>query len=139
MVETYDRIPGEHEERGRALVLAVDDEPIILSEWSRVLAELPIRLRCLESAEEALQAMLVETPAVLVSDHRMSGMTGLDLIERIQKKWPAVRLALYTSDPIAQSRASRLRVPFVEKGATPQTLRSLVVGLLGAASPGNDG
>ncbi len=111
-------------------MLAVDDEPDILSAWPLVLDGLPIRLRCLQSAGEALQAIRAETPALLVSDHRMPGMTGLELIELVRAKWPGVRLALHTSDTFAESRAIRLRVPVLAKGAALDELRSLVVDLL---------
>ncbi len=130
MSTTDGRDRAEPGERGGALVLAVDDDTDILSAWPCLLAGLPIRLRCLESAEQALEAIRAETPDVLVSDQRMPGMTGLELIELVREKWPAIQLGLHTSDPIAQSRATRLRVPVLEKGASAEALRSFIEGLL---------
>ncbi len=130
MSTSSERARREGAGRGDPLVLAVDDEPAMLGAWQRLLEGLPIRLRCFQSAEETLAAMCAETPAVLVSDHRLPGMTGLELLERVRETWPAVQLALHTSDPVALSRAMRLRVPVLEKGAAPGELRSLVVDLL---------
>jgi CheY-like chemotaxis protein len=131
MNTSYDQTQGEGAGgSGRALVLAVDDEPIVLTSLREALTGLPIRLRCLESAEEALEAMYAELPAAVVSDYRMPGMSGLELLLRVQTQWPEVRLALHTSDPMAQSRAARLRIPFLAKGALPEEVRDLVTGLV---------
>ena len=118
---------GEHR---RALVLLVDDDPAILGVLERILGGLAVRLRCAESAEAALEVIGAEAPALVVSDNGLPGMSGLDLLARVRERWPDVRTALHTADPLAQGRAVRLRVPFIEKGAPPEEIRRLVTGLL---------
>lgn len=119
--------PGE---RDKPLLLAVDDNAELLRTWPQLLAKLHVRLRCLDSAEQALEAIEVEPPAVLISDHWMPDMTGLELIETVRRRWPKVRVALHTSDPEAQSRASRLRIPVLGKGAAVETFLEFVERLL---------
>ncbi len=124
---------GDGSERGGAglaLVLLVDDDPAILSALECILGGLPVRLRRAESAETALEAIGAEAPALVVSDNGLPGMCGLDLLARVRERWPDVRTALHTSDPLAQGRAFRLRIPFVEKGAPPEVMRQLVTDLL---------
>jgi CheY-like chemotaxis protein len=120
----------------RPLLLAVDDNSEILRAWPLLLAKLPLRLRCLDSAERALEAIGSEPPAALISDHRMPGMTGLELIETVRRRWPAIRLALHTSDPVARSRALQLRVPVLEKGAAVEAFLEFVERLLHGRVPG---
>lgn len=121
---------SEHRGAELALVLLVDDDPAILGVLERILGGLPVRLRCAESAEAALEVIGAEAPALLVSDNGLPGMSGLELLERVRERWPNVRMALHTADPVAQGRAVRLRVPFIEKGAPPEEIRQLVTGLL---------
>ncbi len=134
------RGPGSRTEReGSAprLVLAIDDEPAMLAALRRTLRDLPIRLVCLGSAEEALEVIRMQAPAVIVSDHRLPGITGLELLVTVRSSWPQVRSLLHTSDATARERARRLELPAVEKGAAPRALRAMVSTLLG--DDGTDG
>ena len=121
---------SEHGGAGLAVVLLVDDDPAILSALECILGGLPVRLRRAGSAETALEVIGAEAPALVVSDNGLPGMCGLDLLARVRERWPDIRTALHTSDPLAQGRAFRLRIPFVEKGAPPEEMRQLVTDLL---------
>ena len=71
-------------------VLIVDDEPIIVQGLLSRLSEsgLDIDLYGVNSGEEAL-ALLAETRMdIVVSDIRMPGMDGLQLMHRIHEDWP---------------------------------------------------
>ncbi len=113
------------------LVLAIDDEPAILKALRRTLRDLPIRLVCLESAEEALEIMRMQLPDAIVSDHRLPGISGLELLIEVRTRWPQVRTLLHTGDPVARERAEHLRLPALEKGAAPEALRATLLDLLG--------
>ncbi|MBI3368002.1 MAG: response regulator [Burkholderiales bacterium] len=78
-----------------ATVLCVDDEPNILSALKRVLRANDLCVLTATSGAQALQ-MLSEMPADLViSDMRMPGMDGAQLLEQVRERWPdAVRLLL---------------------------------------------
>jgi len=130
----YDRGREEHE-RGPALVLAIDDEPAILSSLRRMLRGLPIRLQCVATAEEALEAIDAEVPTAIVSDHQLPGMPGLELLQQVRARWPGIRTLLFTGDPEVHWRAGQLPFPVLEKGAPPEAVRAAVAGLLTAVSP----
>lgn len=119
---------------GGALVVVVDDEPAVLAALRRTLRNLPIRLLCLGSAEEALEVVRMQSPAALVSDHGLPGISGLELLIELRSRWPQIRTLLHTGDPIARERAAQLRLSAVEKGAAPGTLRAMVWALVGEVS-----
>lgn len=71
-------------------VLFVDDEPNILSSLRRGLArEKYVKFFAL-NAEEALYIMQEHDIHVIVSDMRMPGMSGLDLLKLVSEKYPHI-------------------------------------------------
>lgn len=79
-------------------VVYVDDEPINLRVFE---ANFRSRFRILSfrSGAEALEALAERAPevAVLISDQRMPGMTGVELLERAREVAPDVRRMLITA------------------------------------------
>lgn len=76
-------------------VLLVDDEPRVLASLRRSLGE-RFNLTCAGSGEEALSLVRAEGPfAAIVSDMRMPGMGGLELLREMRRQAPeTVRLVL---------------------------------------------
>ena len=76
-------------------VLFVDDEPNVLQSIRRSLRK-QFELDTADGGEEALQKMANEGPfAVIVSDMRMPGMNGVELLSAAKKRWPdTVRIML---------------------------------------------
>ncbi len=72
----------------KATVLFVDDEANILSSLQRLFRNEPFRLLRASSAEEALALLREEEVSVLVSDNRMSGMSGVELLSRARRVSP---------------------------------------------------
>ena len=79
----------------RPLVLLVDDEPQILSALRRALRREGYRLIAAETAQEALRQLEEQPVDCILSDHKMPGLTGLQLLERAAALRPgAVRLLI---------------------------------------------
>jgi two-component system response regulator HupR/HoxA len=77
-----------------ATVLIVDDEPRVLDALEAILAA-DFRVLRADGGEEALQVLQAHDVAVIVTDHRMPGMTGIQLLRRSQELAPeAVRIVL---------------------------------------------
>ena len=76
-------------------VLIVDDEPRVLDALEAILAA-EFRVLRAGHGEEALQRLVGEPDvAVILTDHRMPGMTGIELLRRSQDRAPeAVRIVL---------------------------------------------
>lgn len=80
---------------GEKRVLIVDDDQNILSSLRRLFRREDYEVVTASGAEEALRLM-EETPVhVVISDYRMPGMTGTDLLREVQRLWPdTVRVVL---------------------------------------------
>jgi two-component system response regulator HupR/HoxA len=78
----------------RATVLVVDDEPRVLDALEAILAA-EFRVLRAEGGEQALGVLRGAEVAVIVTDYRMPGMTGVELLRRSQDVAPdAVRIVL---------------------------------------------
>lgn len=71
------------------IVLLVDDEPSMLKALRRALRREPLALETADSAASAL-TRIARTPPVdlVISDHKMPGMTGIDMLARIRATSP---------------------------------------------------
>jgi two-component system, NtrC family, nitrogen regulation response regulator GlnG len=65
-------------------VWIVDDDHAIRWVLERALSQAEFSPRCFESAEQVLTRLKRETPAVIVTDIRMPGMDGLQLLEAVR-------------------------------------------------------
>jgi DNA-binding NtrC family response regulator len=81
---------------GKWKVLLVDDE----LEFTAALAErLGLRgmdARTAASGEEALKILETDSPHVVVSDVKMPGLGGIELLKRIQERYPRIQVILLT-------------------------------------------
>lgn len=77
------------------LVLYVDDEADNLVVFEALYGE-TFRVATATGGAEALDRMRREEVGVLVTDQRMSGMTGVDLAELARREWPDLGVILVT-------------------------------------------
>jgi len=69
-------------------VLIVDDEENILASLRRLLRREPYELVSASSAQEALRVMESGPVQLIITDYRMPGMTGTELLHEVQRRWP---------------------------------------------------
>jgi two-component system response regulator HupR/HoxA len=75
-------------------ILIVDDEPRVLDSLEAILAA-EFRVLRAGHGEEALARLAAEPEvAVIVTDHRMPGMTGVELLRQSQERTDAMRIVL---------------------------------------------
>ncbi|MBU0676026.1 MAG: Flp pilus assembly complex ATPase component TadA [Proteobacteria bacterium] len=86
---------SESRPEGGFTILFVDDEPDILKAMMRIFFEENYTILTANNADEALLIMARQKIQLVVSDHRMPGMTGADLLREIKKRWPeTIRIML---------------------------------------------
>ena len=94
------------------LVLIVDDEPVNLMMLARVLRA-KFNVKTAGSGQEALALLKSETVALLITDQRMPGMTGTELMSEGRQIAPEMICILMT----AESDMDTLMNAIVESGA----------------------
>jgi putative nucleotidyltransferase with HDIG domain len=111
-------------------ILFVDDEPNVLNGLRRMLR--PLRhewsAEFAESGAKALVLLEQKSFDVLVSDMRMPGMSGVELLEAVYRRYPrTVRIILSGQcDEAASARAVRVAHQMLSKPCDPDMLKATV-------------
>jgi CheY-like chemotaxis protein len=108
-------------------ILVVDDDPLVAAGTAMMLEDLGHAPIVATSAEEAL-ALLAEDRRVdmVLTDHAMPGMTGLELIERLRRDSPDLPVALATGYAEMAAGAGGGRLPRLGKPYRQEELAALV-------------
>lgn len=80
----------------QAHILIVDDEEGVRNALRRVLRKENYRLSFAASADEALEFLKTSQPDVILSDHLMPGMTGLEMLKLCRMRHPDVGRVVLT-------------------------------------------
>ncbi|MGQ0653397.1 MAG: nitrogen regulation protein NR(I) [Betaproteobacteria bacterium] len=78
-------------------VWIVDDDRSIRWVIEKALSREGIAFNSFSTAQEALEALAGEAPEVLVSDIRMPGLSGLELLNAVKQRHPAVPVIVMTA------------------------------------------
>jgi CheY-like chemotaxis protein len=104
-------------------VLVVDDKECIRSSMSMVLEELGYSVRTAEDGHSALREIHQESPDILLSDLKMPGMSGFELLTNVRRLFPSIKV-IATSGSFATTEipAGVLADAFYPKGGSTSTL-----------------
>lgn len=76
-------------------LLFVDDEESVLTALTRIFLDENYHIETVGSADEALEMLSRQSFHLVISDHRMPGVTGADLLKTIKERWPdTIRIML---------------------------------------------
>jgi len=95
-------------------VLVVDDEPIVLQLFSRVLNEKGLSTRTASSAEEALELLQQGGIACVLADKNMPGMDGIEMLRRVREAQPHCAFIVMTGYASTESAIEALRLGAVD-------------------------
>jgi len=115
-----------------ASILIVDDERNVRLMY-RAALESMFRVDEAESGARALEMFLLRRYDVAILDLRMPGMTGLELIERMNHAaitTPVVFVTAYADVPNAVNAMKFGAIDFLQKPVTPDQLRAVVKDIL---------
>ena len=108
----------------RFTLLFVDDEESVLHALRRIFLEENYEIRIARAAEDAIRILEEEKVHLVVTDHRMPGMTGAQFLREVKKRWPETirscsRLAT-SSDPraVKEGRSTSSHKPW-NRGPSP--------------------
>ncbi|HKE16461.1 MAG TPA: response regulator [Kofleriaceae bacterium] len=111
-------------------ILAVDDDPDILTALRRALAPLGVTVILTEDATEVLSILGEQSISVLISDIDMPQMTGLELMAQVRVAFPNVVRMLLTGRTSFDSAMSAINQGevhrYLNKPFEPADLRKLV-------------
>jgi CheY-like chemotaxis protein len=111
----------------RGKVLVVEDEPSIRMSMSAILSESGYAVRLAEDGFSALRAIRQEMPSILISDLKMPGMTGLELLSVVRRRFPAIRtIAMSGAYSGTEVPAGIVADAFYSKGSGVQMLLQIL-------------
>ncbi|CAG9932626.1 nitrogen regulation protein NR(I) [Candidatus Nitrotoga arctica] len=87
-------------------VWIIDDDRSIRWVLEKALARSDIKFTSFASADEALVALQHDTPQVVISDIRMPGSSGLDLLQKIRERIPSLPVIIMTAYSDLESAVS---------------------------------
>jgi sigma-B regulation protein RsbU (phosphoserine phosphatase) len=94
-------------EKKQITILFVDDEPEVLTSLRRFLRKEPYQTLFASGALDALEVIKNEKPQLLVTDLRMPGMDGLELIHRVKLDYPdMLRMVLSATRELEEAISS---------------------------------
>lgn len=119
---------------GRGWLLVVDDEPLVRAALAEELAEAGYIVALAASADDALARLAVgPLPDLVVTDHMMPGMTGIELAAALEQRHPGLPVLLMTGfanlPPGLGDRIALLHKPF-----RPGEMAARIAGLLTPAA-----
>ncbi|MEV6305946.1 response regulator [Actinoplanes sp. NPDC051861] len=115
---------------GKPLVLLVDDEESVLETLSMQLGR-DYRLLTAADGAEALRVLAEHGPAAaVVSDMRMPGMNGIELLHRVQMEYPSTTRVLHTGHGDMATAVAAINsggvYRYLPKPAGTETLRAAI-------------
>jgi two-component system nitrogen regulation response regulator GlnG len=87
-------------------VWIIDDDRSIRWVLEKALARESIEFKSFASADEAMQALAHDTPQVVISDIRMPGSSGLELLQTLRERYPNLPVIIMTAYSDLESAVS---------------------------------
>ena len=112
-----------------ARLLVVDDEKGICSTIEAVLKAAGHQVEVADSGELALALMRKSAPDILLTDLRMDGMSGLDLLGKTREYFPSVTTVIMTAYGTIDTAVSAMRsgaYDYLVKPFTPDTIKERI-------------
>jgi CheY-like chemotaxis protein len=109
----------------KAHILAVDDEPVVLDSFRKILVLEGFSIDTVETAQEAVGLVRKHDYDFVFTDLKMPGMDGLDLTKAVKHLRPDIDVVMITGYGTIETAVSTMRfgaMDYVEKPFTPDEL-----------------
>lgn len=106
-------------------ILIVDDEKNMRQTLTTMLQDEDYEARAVDSAEEALRQLSQNEFLMVISDARLGGMSGYDLLPKIRTQWPdlpTLMLTAYATPKLAVEAIKAGAMDYLSKPFAPEEL-----------------
>jgi DNA-binding NtrC family response regulator len=111
-------------------VLLLDDEPIVGRRLKPALDKIGCSVEVFEDPWKAVARIDEKEFDVVVTDIRMEGMDGIQVLEHVQRRWPRTQVILitgYAKMDLAREAMGKGVFDFIAKPFRPDDLRRIIV------------
>ena len=111
-------------------VLLLDDEPIVGRRLKPALDKIGCNVEGFEDPGAAVARIDEKQFDVVVTDIRMEGMDGIQVLEHVQRRWPGTRVILvtgYAKMDLAREAMGKGVFDFIAKPFRPDDLRRIIL------------
>ena len=113
-------------------VLLVDDEKDFVNSLSERIQMRELDSKIAYDGEQALELVTDEIPDVVVLDLRMPGIDGLEVLERLKKKYPKVQVIILTGHGSDEDERIAKRLGAYDYLQKPVSIDKLIRSIKGA-------
>jgi two-component system response regulator AtoC len=106
-------------------IVLVEDEDVLRRYLAGTLQRLEHTVRAAETAEEALGFLEEGEPDIVLTDFRLPGMTGQDLLKAVKDSWPGVSVVLMTAHGTVEDAVAAMRAGAADYLTKPVNLQEL--------------
>lgn len=110
-------------------ILLLDDEPIVGKRLKPALAKLGCEVEVFQDPIEAMARIDQKTFDIVVTDIRMDGMDGIQVLERVLAKHPGTKVIMitgYAMMALAREAMEKGAFDFISKPFKPDDLRQVI-------------
>ena len=106
-------------------IVLVEDEDVLRRYLAGTLQRLEHTVRAAETAEEALRFLEEGEPDIVLTDFRLPGMTGQDLLKAVKESWPGIAVVLMTAHGTVEDAVAAMRSGATDYLTKPVNLQEL--------------
>lgn len=107
-------------------ILVVEDEASLREVFAAVLSQAGFEVEAVANGQAGLKSIARRLPALVVSDIRMPGISGLELLQRAREAHPELPFLLVTAFPSVRDAVQALKIGAVDYLEKPVDLDELV-------------
>ena len=124
--------------RGKRRILILDDEPIVCERLKPALEKSGFEVETYTDSQKVIDRLMEEKFDVLVTDLKMQGPDGIDVLRFAHEHAPATKVIIITGFATVDTAREAMRsgaVDFIPKPFKITQLRDLIVSLTGGPKP----
>ncbi len=110
-------------------LLFIDDEDIVLKSCRRIFSNEEYSIDVASSGEEGLQKVAEKDYDIVVTDLKMPGIGGLDVLKKLREEKPEITVIIFTGYANVETAREALKngaFDYIPKPFTPEELRDVI-------------